>query len=209
MNCTYTNLIGVPEECGSNLGGVKKVLLYSNKVNNAEQLVDTFTSYFRLFDGTQYVDFKQAYMPAALSTDTKEHADTFFGGGAYIYEYIPQPNSSSVVTSQNIDQATGVNFAESVITLNFNKENVNKYTAFSYLTSLTEDSHVRGFYLDNNDTWYSIGSFEYLESYTGSEINTGTNISDGQTITIMLKDNGPYAPIPVTSYLEASLNTYF
>lgn len=205
MNCTYTNLIGIPDECGTNIGGVNKIVLFSSKVANAEDTVAYFYNDLKLGSDA----FLQTYMPAAVNTGTQATADGLFGS-AYNFEYIPQPNSSSVVSTQNIDQANGINFTETVVTMAFSKEDITKYTAFTYLTNMTDRHEVRGFYKDNNENWYYIGGFEPLTAYSG-EINTGTNISDGQTITVALHDNGPFAPIPVLKggNLETSLNTYF
>lgn len=207
MNCTYTNLIGIPEECDTNIGGINRIVLFSKKVDGAETIVSYFYDNLKL--GAAGDAFEQAYMPNPVKTGNESSAEGLFGS-AYNFEYVPQPNSSSVVSTQNIDNASGVNFTETVMTMSFSKEDITKYTAFTYLANMTDRNEVRGFYKDNNENWYYIGGFEPLTAYSG-EITTGSNITDGQTITIALHDNGPYAPIPVlhNSYLETSLNTYF
>lgn len=199
MNCETYNLYGIPEECDANIGGIKKIVLYSGKASGAAITIGTFTGSLRLGSNA----FTEDNMPEGVTTTMDE--DEFEDVIPYIVEYIPQHNSSSVESTQTIDNANGINFTETNINLNFSKEDLNKYKSYAWLTAANEGSDLHGFYLDNNDNWYMVGGFESLIAQEGT-INTGANVSDGQTITIGLHDNGPYAPIPVIGTLANALN---
>lgn len=192
MKCITLN--NIKQNCEPQIGGVQHVILMRLAERGDAGLV------FKL-DTTH--TFDPSNMPATLLNISYKAGSTE-PDYDYFYNYSPADESSSLIASSTVDMANGIMFTENTLTLVFNGITPNSLYEYNQLTSMTSGEGYMAFVKLNNGKWYAIGLCDGLEAASG-EGTTGAAKSDATTLTVGLKDNGPYIYMAVETYYSGAI----
>lgn len=162
MNCLQT-LAGIAAECNtSSMGGIKKVYLTN-------------------YDNISRVTLTSNVVTAITMTPN-----------SYFYEYVFPKNTSSLTSTQTIDEANCVNFVTSNLVLQFAKQDATKRVE---ITALSQ-GRLAAIVVDANNTYWYLG-YDNPVTATAGNGQTGTAPTDGNFYNITLTDVANTYPFTV------------
>ena len=160
-NCATATLYGIKTNCDTSKGGIKAIWISNYSKNNA-----TITN---------------------ESEDKKSINITSTSGWLYFYT---KKNTTSFTSTLTVDPANGVNYVTTVLSVVFNRMDIEKQRSMAALSVNDLNIVVQ----DSNDNfWYlGIDNPVYATSATGE---TGTAKTDGNKYTIEFTDDSNTYPM--------------
>lgn len=167
MACSQ-NITNIPQECGSNKGGIKRIwfALYEDSVK------------FTL--GSDVALDIPAYITYAPKTTW--------------YEYVFRKNTASFTSTLNYDATNGTKYVSTEITMSFSKMETQKRLAIASL-SLAECFAIVE---DNNGQYWGFGTDGEGIVMTGGNGTTGAQKTDTNGYSITLSVDSDSFPLPLS-----------
>ncbi len=173
MACGSLKLTGLARDCDANIGGVKKVWLAIYQDNMFTVSAGT--------DGDEV---------SAIATGSKW------------YEYNFRKGTASMTSTLNIDDANGINFCQTDLSLIFSRMETKKRTEMAALAT----GEVCAIVLDCNDHYWAMGVSEPVTSSAGAG-QTGTARSDANNYTLTLTDYYKSYPLEIVAEAAKGITT--
>lgn len=184
--------INMLNECETKIGGIDLVILF-NKNNPFVMLTDPDGNYINVNDG----------IPNYI---TGLFPEIIIGTDASIYKSIPSGNTFT--TKGNIDQQTGQSYSSSSFNIRITGITPQKLKEINSLARTNHNDGLAAFVHTNYGEWYLTGYY-YGLSINSTDGNWGSNIGDGETITVGFDDIGPYPPLICKSTLKDALDEIY
>lgn len=169
MPCSQT-LSGILRDCSSNLGGIKNAFIAN-------------------FDDVASITETSGKITAITMASTGTS-----GATAKFKKYHFRKGTGSVTSTLNVDPATGVNFVQSDIILQFSKMETAKRVEIAALAQ----AELAVIIEDMNGIFWYYGRKEGVAASAGTG-QTGTARTDGNYYQITLQDNDESFPLEVDS----------
>lgn len=170
MSCPQS-FAGIPQDCSPSMGGIDLVLL-ANKDDVSAITVNS--------DGEI----------SAITMET----------GAYFYEYRFRPGTGSMTSEYQIDEAAGVKYVQTLLSLVFSRMETAKRIEIGALALADAIAIVR----DLNGKYWLLGKDHPLHLNAGGG-ETGTARSDRNAYTITLQDDSLELPYEVLDSIISAL----
>lgn len=172
MSCKTQVLSGLPANCDYNVGGVKKVYIANRSDVTSVKIDDT------------------SKMVSAITMDTEKK----------FYAYNFKKGAASFTSTATIDNANGVYFVSTVVSIDFAKMETKKRIEMSAL-SLGELIVI---ILDANDKYWLLGNEEYAYATAGTG-ETGAARTDANKYHLEITDESSDYPYEVDSTIIGDL----
>lgn len=121
-------------------------------------------------------------------TDNKVTGITMASGKKF-HRYYFRPGTSSMTSTLNIDNAAGVNFVQTLLTMLFSRMETTKRVEMSALSV----NDLRAIVLDSNGVFWLLGEEEPVVA-NAADGQTGTAKTDANRYSITLEDNNSTFP---------------